>query len=139
MGPVASVTVQINNEALRTLLVSPSGPVVKDLTRRGRRVQNQAKRNCPVDVGRLRSSIQMRHVTIGGEPGVEVFTNVEYAMWVHEGTGIYGPRHAPIFPKHGRFLVFTPRGAGSPVFARSVRGMRGRPFLTDALSAAAAN
>jgi phage gpG-like protein len=46
-------------------------------------VENDAKRNCPVDTGRLRQSITHR---IEGSTGI-VGTNVEYAPYVEYGTG----------------------------------------------------
>jgi len=133
---MAAVSVRIYPEAIKALLTGPNGPVVKDLTRRGRRVENQAKINCPVDSGRLRASIHLRHVLIHGEPGVEIVAATNYARWVHDGTGIYGPRHQRIYPRTAKFLRFRPKGSRVFVYARSVAGMRGRPFLTDALAAA---
>jgi phage gpG-like protein len=89
-----------------------------------------------VDTGRLRSSIGTTVEATAVGPVAVVGTDVEYAIFVHEGVGIYGPRGAVITPTRGRFLVFTPRGAPGPVFARSVRGSPGVPFLRDALRAA---
>lgn len=81
---------------LRSLLVSPDGPVGRDLARRAVRVETAAKGKCPVDTGRLRSSIRWAfgseaavisvvvatttgaHVTIGSD--------VEYAGYVEQGT-----------------------------------------------------
>jgi hypothetical protein len=77
-----------------------------------------------------------------GGVGVQIGTDVKYARWVHDGTGLYGPRQARIYPRNGKYLVFTPRKANglyikrsnrTTVFARSTRGMRGRPFLREAL------
>lgn len=52
-------------------------------------VENDAKRNCPVDNGHLRASIasevQITSNTIMGVIG----SNVDYAPYVHQGTGIY--------------------------------------------------
>lgn len=42
-----------------------------------------AKRRCPVDTGRLRNSITH---ALSGEDSVVIGTNVEYAIYVHEGT-----------------------------------------------------
>lgn len=46
--------------------------------------EGAAKRLCPVDTGRLRNSIT--HALIGDEDAVAIGTNVEYAIYVHEGT-----------------------------------------------------
>lgn len=61
-----------------------------------------------------------------------VFLNPEldYARWVHEGTGIYGPFHAPITPTVSPFLRF--RWHGRRFKKKSVRGQNPQPFLTKA-------
>jgi len=130
------VTHRLDQAALNAMLRSPSGPVARDILRRGRRVQAQAKRLCPVDDGLLRSKIDVEMYAGPQGPTARIGTNLDYAEAVHEGTGIYGPKGTPIRPKRKRFLVFTPRGASEPVFVRQVKGMRPRPFLKDALPAA---
>lgn len=50
-------------------------------------VEGDAKKNCPVDDGQLRQSITYE-ITDNGTVGV-VGTNVEYAPYVHQGTGVY--------------------------------------------------
>jgi HK97 gp10 family phage protein len=57
-----------------------------DLMKVGLQVQNEARRACPVDTGRLRSSIMMKHGTDGGGFYVTIGTNVEYAAFVEFGT-----------------------------------------------------
>ncbi len=52
-------------------------------------IENDAKRACPVDTGRLRASIASVPDGIGKWL---VGTNVEYAPYVELGTGIFGPR-----------------------------------------------
>lgn len=129
--------------AVQKVLTGPQGPVAKDLLRRGIRVQTQAKRNLGgvgnlpkrVDTGLLRSSIAVQLRT-GPDISVRIGTNVYYALWIHEGTGIYGPRHAPIFPKTARYLRFKPKGADHYIYRRSVKGIKPNPFLVEALSAA---
>jgi hypothetical protein len=135
---------QLNLPALRALLASQRGPVVRDLLRRGLAVESQAKRNLSgeggapkrVDTGRLRADIHVIVVYRNGEPVILVVTNVCYARWVHDGTGIYGPRHTPIRPRQAKFLRFRPRGASRYVYARQVKGMKPNPFLRNALAAA---
>jgi len=131
---------------IQRLLRGPSGGVVRDGLRRGYAVAGDAQRRCPVDHGRLRSSIHVQIASENGELVIEVGTDVEYALWVHEGTGLYGPRAARIYPTHAKVLVFTPRKQGGryvprnkrgQVVVRSIAGMHGTPFLRDALPAAA--
>ena len=129
------ITVTFNRGEWLSLLRSPIGPVFRDLQLRGTAVKNKAQRLCPVNNGRLRQSIEVEMAVEGGVPVARVGTNVEYALWVHEGTGIYGKRGRPITPVRAKALRFTPRG-GPTLFRRSVAGQRGVPFLTDALDAA---
>lgn len=133
-------------------------PVTRDLFRRATAVANRAKILCPVDRGQLRQSITVALGTagLGSDPVAVIGSRLEYAIYVHEGTGIYGSG-SMIRPKSGKFLVWEARGTtsrrksrvpgrgftttraqvGSPlIFARQVRGMPGRPFLRDALPAA---
>lgn len=129
--------------AVQRLLTSPNGGVVRDLLRRGLLVETQAKRNLGgiggpkrIDTGRLRASIATQVVHRNGAPAVIVGTNVNYAILVHEGTGIYGPRHAPIRPRRAKRLRFKPKGSRRFVYARQVRGMAPNRFLANALAAA---
>lgn len=67
------------------------GAVARDMLRRGLRVESAAKRRIShsprrIDTGRLRASINTRPIVHGGLPGVRVGTNVDYAIYVHEGT-----------------------------------------------------
>lgn len=97
------------------------------------KVANYAKVLAPVDTGRLRGSIVTRVEARGLKAVGTVEAKAKYAVWVHEGTGLYGPRHAYIRPKRGKYLVFRPKGSSRVVFARRVAGMKPRPFLTEAL------
>jgi hypothetical protein len=139
------VTHKINKAALEKLLTSPQGPVAKQLLIRGIRVQSQARRNLGgstgtgprrIDTGRLRSSIGVELRTGRRGLSVRVGTNVEYAFWVHDGTGLYGPRHRWIKPVTRRYLRFRPKGGQRWVYAQKVRGMKANPFLEKALQAA---
>lgn len=135
---------QLNRGEIQRILTSQDGPVAKDLLRRGLRVESRAKQNLGggasgprrIDTGRLRSSIGTELDRVGGKPAVRVGTRVQYAAWVHQGTGVFGPRGSPIRPVRARRLVFTPRGSTRRVFARQVSGMRPNKFLVEALQAA---
>lgn len=58
--------------------------IAKALEAIGMEAQSDAANICPVDTGRLRNSIT--HVIDEGEKVAIVGTNVEYALYVHEGT-----------------------------------------------------
>lgn len=137
------VTHHYNPEAIRVLIASPHRGIVQDLLARGLRVETQAKRNLAgeggpkrIDTGRLRASINTQLASHNGLPIVYIGTNVKYARWVHNGTGIYGPRGVPIRPRSAKFLRFKPRGSARFVYARQVRGMKPNRFLHNALPAA---
>lgn len=147
-----SFSQQLHPEAIRALVASPGGAVAKDLLRRGLLVETAAKRHLGgdpghpkrVDTGRLRSSISTRLTVENGTPVVSVGTNVFYARWIHDGTGLYGPRARVIRPVRKRVMRFRPkvqlpgrrRGRGGWVYTRRVVGIRPNHFLRDALSAA---
>lgn len=67
---------------------------------------------------------------------VYIGTSVKYAIWVHDGTGLYGPKHAMIKPKTQRYMRFKPKNSTRYVYARETKGMVGNPFLLKALEAA---
>lgn len=132
----AEVIHVINRVEIRSILNGQRGAVARDVYKRGKRVEAVAKRGCPVDKGRLRASLITRLIVSNGVPAAEIGSDVDYALDVHEGTGIYGRFHRPIRPRRGKYLVFRPRGSRVTIFARQVRGVRGRPFLRNALPAA---
>lgn len=125
------MTTRINEAALIQRLCRPGGPVETDIARRSLRVRNQAVLYCTnqmvnIRTGRLASSITWSIERIGGIPVGVIGTNVEYAKYVHNGTGLYGP--------HGRAIVRASRKRGG--YPMVNKGIRPRPFLTKALEAA---
>jgi hypothetical protein len=51
----------------------------------------------------------------------------KYAKWVHDGTGIYGPREHVIVPRKKKFMSFD--SLGTHWLLRSVKGQKPNPFL----------
>lgn len=60
--------------------------IAKDLERRAIKVEAAAKRLCPVDTGRLRSSVTHETGKDQQGPVARVGTNVEYGPFVELGT-----------------------------------------------------
>jgi hypothetical protein len=86
---------------------------------------DEAKRvseiNTPVKTGRLRASWYTTPVVADGASSkCEVRNDVEYAAYVEEGTGLWGPKHAPyiIRPKNPGGVLRWLAQDGSVVFAR---------------------
>lgn len=52
-------------------------------------VEAQAKQDCPVDLGILRASVTSETEVTGEEIIGRIGSNLEYAPYVHNGTGIY--------------------------------------------------
>lgn len=145
------VSVVVHRDRIQAALRDPAGPPAQFTRARCVTAVAFAKASCPVDGGRLRNSITYRVSAEATRIVGSVFTNVKYARFQHEGTGIYGPRRAFIYPKRGNFLVFETKGVHGPlrrgkkrpakgrrnlVFARRVRGVQPSPFLVRGLELA---
>lgn len=135
----------INHAEMMKILSSPQGTVARDLLRRALKVESAAKRNLGsnpkrVDTGRLRASLTHEFATTGRTRMVaRIGTNVKHARFVHDGTGLYGPRHALIVPKSKKALRWTAKGGRGKkgyVFSKYSRGMKPNPFLKNALPSA---
>lgn len=88
-------------------------------------VEEEAKENCPVDTGTLRSSITSEVKREGYDIAGYVFTNEEYAIHVHFGTGIYSQgsgRDKPWKFKDRKGIWHT------------IVGQEPKPFLQDAIN-----
>jgi len=93
------------------------------------------KINSPVDTGRLQGSWMVSR----GEStnSTTIMSSTKYADYLDKGTGLYGPNHAMVYPKKGKFLVFTPHTgpfSGKTVFAKHVRGIKPRHFVEDSIN-----
>lgn len=85
------------------------------------KVSGDAARNAPADTSNLRASI-IRDIRFSNLRG-EIAPKTKYAVYVHEGTGIYHPQGR----KTG--WVYKDRKGNF----RFTRGMKPRPFLKDAV------
>jgi HK97 gp10 family phage protein len=79
-----------NADSLLRKLEAINGDYVKEVLEEAcLMVERDAKLLCPVDDGTLRNSITHE---VDKDTGI-VGTNVEYAVYVHQGTGIYAVNH----------------------------------------------
>ena len=127
---VSKVRVELFKPVIDSVLHDLAG---KDVTRITLRVLNRAKVLSPVDEGTLRASHQFRIKGTTGKVQGEVFTNVKYALAVHEGR-----KATVIRPKNKQALAFVWRGR--PRVRKWVHqpARPGKPWLRDALREVAA-
>ncbi|QYN17611.1 hypothetical protein [Amycolatopsis sp. DSM 110486] len=115
---------KVNRAGMARLVNDPSTTTYRQMARIGSTVQSVAAQLAPVDTGRLRQSgsVEMR----GRYPrlAARIRFSARYARWVHEGRG-------PIVPRRKKFLAWKDK-SGKWIFAKRVRAMKGRPFLTRA-------
>lgn len=149
------VSIEISKEALDQLLKHAKDSLSRAMKYAATDVWGNIRRLAPVDEGRLAGSFEIEPVD---ELSWRIFTSVHYALYVHEGTGVYGPTGQPITPvtakalkffwkktgrtmifkgdlppgQRGRFADWAEEQGMTPVFAW-VRGMKGRPYATDAI------
>lgn len=143
------VTVTTNQAAMQQFLYGPTGFGVRWTRRAGDLVRNAAVRRAPRDTGTLANSITSSTAVFPGFVVATIGSTLNYALYRHEGTGLYGPRGTVIRPVRAKALRFESRGRpgplpagrrapapgqGSVVFAKFVRGTPGSHYLTDALN-----
>ena len=84
-----SVDVRLNQAEIANMMRGTDGPAWIAAQRLGNQVRNLARENdkgyVPVREGKLRASIELEMRNEGG-PVAYVGSNVEYAIFVHEGT-----------------------------------------------------
>ena len=137
------VRITWDNAALARLERSPTGPVVRDLIRRGNAVADAARRQIPlghVGVGgraarggrlNLRDTVHVRLVHRAADvPTVRVGSEDPIAYLHHEGT-----RPHVIVPRRASVLVFWSNKSGRVIYNRRVLhpGTGPNRYLTDNL------
>lgn len=104
----------------------------KGIQRVTAQMTTQTMTNAPRKTGNLKRSIHAEVGSIGGFTGKVIQDTgvAKYGYWVHDGTGIYGPKGTPIVPVNKKVLAW--KSGNGMFFARSVKGMKPRPFMKQA-------
>ncbi len=103
----------------------------KAVLKAAHQAESKAKEYAPIQYGFLRGSIYSEGpFTSVDNIYAKVGTNIEYAKWQEEGTGVYAGR-GMITPKRARILAWKDRG-GQWHVARAVRGVKGKFFFKRA-------
>lgn len=131
MSGVRTTRVELFQPVIHAILQDDVG---KEVVKTTLKVLNRARVKTPVDTGNLRSSHQFKIKNGAEKITGEVFTNVKYALAVHEGR-----RAVTIYPTNKQALAF--RWHGQQMVRKSVHqpARRGRPWLADALREVAAS
>jgi len=130
---MANVKIRIHRVPIFELLYAPTGEVHNLVERTTNRVQIATLRECPVMDGDMVASIRddVRAAPPRSVRGV-VFSNDEAALWVQQGTGIYGPMASPIVStRPGGYMRWPDRRPGATGFfyAKAVAGQPANPFM----------
>lgn len=80
--------------------------------------------------GNTRNAIHGGVDSVGDEVVIYIAHGSEVGMYHETGTGIYGPKKRPITPTNAKVLSFKVNGQA--VFARSVKGIKKNPVITNA-------
>jgi len=80
-----------------------------------------------IHVGKISSSGGKFEINVGIDP-MELDGSVNYAPFVHNGTGIYGPKKKRIVPRNSKALKIP--GVG---YRKSTKGQKAQPFFDDAV------
>lgn len=83
--------------------------------------------------GNTRNAIHGGVDSVGDETVIYVAHGSEVGVYHELGTGIYGPKKRPIVPVKAKALRFKVNG--KEVFARSVKGIKKNPVISDAVAA----
>lgn len=134
---MAKVYLKMFPQVIKQLFNNPASRAQREMKEKAEEVKRVAQKNLlrstGFDTGRLSSSIKVEKVMIDGLVSFKVSTNVPYWRYIHDGTGVYGPKGQPIKPKHAKALRWRGPG-GDVVFAKSVKGIPPNPFLRDAFN-----
>ncbi len=95
MARDTSINMVFDRNAVNGMLHSPNGMTGREITRRGERVLTRARELVGIASGRLYNSLRLSRATVGGEVAVNISTNVRYARFHHDGTGIFGRTGQP--------------------------------------------
>ena len=118
------VTIHIKVDA-SNLKVNENGVAFKNklLDQLSKNTKTLLEKNTPRQSGRGANNYKI----IKSENQHEVVNNTLYLQFPNDGTGVYGPRHAPIRPKRAKTLHFFWRGR--EWFLRSVKGQKPKKFV----------
>lgn len=95
----------------------------------GLALERETRKASPVDTGHLQGS----WVNNTSKDQVQLSTSTHYARYVDEGTGLYGPYKALIYPKDKKGSLMFKTGNGVTHIKYS-KGIKGRHYVDKAIN-----
>jgi hypothetical protein len=125
-------TMEWNEDDIRAMAELAMGVVKRSTELMAQEVWGNIQREAPTDEGKLAGNWELKPQ---GELDWVIDTMTEYALWVHEGTGIHGPAGHRIVPKTAKALAFEWQGRFW--ILRSVAGQKPNKYADRAIENAA--
>lgn len=130
---MSDVKIIWDGAVMEEIMHGPNGVIGRYMFERAEIVKRAAVMQCNKKTGLLSQSILKRPVVSTGTGlDIRIGAYQSYAAYIHEGTGIYGPKGTPIRPINAKVLRWI-GSDGTPIFAKSVKGIKPNHFLSDNL------
>ena len=101
--------------------------ILNNITKACLLVEREAKKNCPIDQGPLRAAMTHDVNIVFGEVIGRIGNTMEYAPYVHQGTGIYAK------DGNGRKTPWKYKAEGGKYAGwHTTKGQKPQPFLENA-------
>lgn len=128
---MADVKIRIHRIPIFELLYAPTGEVHNLVERTTNAVHIATLQEVPVMTGDMLATIGKDiRVAPGRSVTGIVESDDEAALWVQQGTGVFGPTGQLITPRRATLLRWPDRRRGSGfLYAKSVAGQEANPFM----------
>jgi hypothetical protein len=119
-------TIRLDQGAIRGLLSRVSNDAALKAARVTQmRVQRNMLLSGRTKTGAMMRSVEIQQQSTGPRTRYRVHSDLFYTGFQEDGIG-------PVFARPGHFLVFTPKGSATVVFAKRTSGFPGGHFFRDA-------
>lgn len=125
---MVKVTITFDKDAVEDIPEKTEAIVKKGKNLVAQNMIRNLTQNSPVDKGKLKGWVPYRNE----DTMVDIRSPAEYAGYVNDGTGIYGPRGQLIYRKDiGKPFSFNV--GGKMVFVRYIKGQKGQHFVEKSI------
>ncbi|MBR3139352.1 MAG: HK97 gp10 family phage protein [Methanobrevibacter sp.] len=125
---MVKVTIKVDESKIPTISQQIPEIKKKGLNYAGQGMLRHLKQNSPVDHGKLKSWF-FNDIS---DSQIDIRTPAEYAAFVNDGTGIYGPYKTPIIhPTIGKKFAF--QVGGNMIYTNVIKGQKGQHFVEKSI------